>query len=147
MFLNVNFKKLHSDATLPVYSSQGAAALDITCVARFWDEDTQNFVYDTGLAVEIPEGYVGLLFPRSSIANTQLMLSNAVGVVDSDFRGNILFKFRDLEYGTLFDGTVYKPGDRIGQLIIIPIPQVIPAFVDELSSTERGGGGFGSTGN
>jgi dUTP pyrophosphatase len=73
--------------------------------------------YDTGLSMEIPEGYVGLLFPRSSISKTILNLSNSVGVIDSGYRGPIMFKFRYLE-----EGLVYDVGDRIGQILIIPYP-------------------------
>jgi len=99
--------------------------------------------YDTGLSMEIPEGYVGLLFPRSSISKTTLSLANSVGVIDSGYRGSIMFKFRYLGgKGNWF----YNLGDRVGQIIIIPYPTVEFEEVEELSSTERGQGGFGSTG-
>jgi len=141
----LKFKKIHVDATLPKYAVESSAALDMTCVARVWNEVNQNFEYDTGVAVEIPEGYVGLLFPRSSVANTRLILSNSVGVIDPGYRGTVVFKFRDLEYGEGGAG-LYNPGDRIGQLLIVQAPQVTPVFVEKLSDSVRGTGGFGSTG-
>jgi dUTP pyrophosphatase len=96
--------------------------------------------YDTGIAIEIPQGYVGLLFPRSSVSKTVLTLSNSVGVIDSGYRGSIMFKFRYPE-----EGPVYEVGDRVGQIIIMPYPQISFEEVEELSETERGEGGFGST--
>jgi dUTP pyrophosphatase len=97
--------------------------------------------YNTGLAIEIPEGHVGLLFPRSSISKTVLSLANSVGVIDSGYRGSIMFKFRYPE-----EGMVYDVGDRVGQIIIMPYPTIEFEETEELSSTERGQGGFGSTG-
>ena len=96
--------------------------------------------------MEIPEGYVGLIFPRSSIFKTDLRLSNCVGVVDSGYRGEIKFVF-DLAAGPIIDlATCYKPGDRIGQLVIMPYPYIEPEEVIELTNSERGVLGFGSTG-
>ena len=100
-----------------------------------------NYVYLTGIALEIPSGYVGLLFPRSSVSRTCLSLANSVGVVDSGYRGEIMLKF-----GCSSTLSCYKVGDRIGQLIIMPYPQVQFEQVEELSDSDRGEGGFGSTG-
>jgi dUTP pyrophosphatase len=97
--------------------------------------------YDTGLSIEIPEGYVGLLFPRSSVSKTTLNLANSVGVIDSGYRGPLMLKFRYLE-----EGDVYEVGDRVAQLVIMKLPFVEIIEVSELSSSERGEGGFGSTG-
>ena len=141
----LKFRKIHVDATLPRYAVESSAALDLTCVTRIWNEETQNFEYDTGICVEIPEGYVGLLFPRSSVSATRLLLANSVGVIDPGYRGTIIFKFRDLEYAGGVVG-LYNPGDRIGQLLIVQAPQVTPVFVESLSESIRGKGGFGSTG-
>ena len=102
-----------------------------------------NYVYLTGIALEIPPGYVGLLFPRSSVSKTCLSLANSVGVVDSGYRGEIMLKYRDAGEANSF----YKTGDRVGQLIVLPYPQIELIEVEELSSTERGDGGFGSTGS
>ena len=97
--------------------------------------------FGIGLAVEIPEGHVGLLFPRSSVYKSGLTLTNSVGVIDSGYRGEIMMKFQVSSISNM-----YKVGDRVGQLLIVPYPQVEFEEVDELSSTERGKGGYGSTG-
>jgi dUTP pyrophosphatase len=139
----VKIKKLHDNAVIPVYSKPGDAGLDL--VATSIDDDSyNNIVYGTGLAVEIPEGHVGLLYPRSSNSKTDLYLTNHVGVIDSGYRGEIMFKFRPIN--GIDDAYIYAVGDRIGQLIIMPYPSVTFKEVDELSTTERGEGGYGSTG-
>lgn len=140
--LKVKIKKLSKDSVLPTYSKYGDAGLDLTAISEKWNEDNSIVTYDTGLAIEIPKGYVGLLFPRSSIYKTSLDLTNAVGVIDSGYRGSIMLKFRYVE-----EGMVYDVGDRVGQLIIIPYPQIEFEESEELSETERGSGGYGSTGN
>ncbi len=134
-------KRLHPDAKLPRYGSDGAAGMDLTATG-FTLED--NIVtYSTGLSVEIPEGYVGLLFPRSSIKNLPLTLANSVGVIDSDYRGEIKVSFRIIPETS---GDPYSPGDRICQLVLLKNPFISIEEVDELSDTTRGSGGFGSTG-
>ena len=140
--LKVKIKKLSKNSVLPTYSKVGDAGLDLTAISENWNEDNSIVTYDTGLAIEIPKGHVGLLFPRSSIYKTSLDLTNAVGVIDSGYRGSIMFKFRYVE-----EGMVYDVGDRVGQLIILPYPQIEFEEVEELSETERGSGGYGSTGN
>ena len=137
--MKVKMKKLHPDAVIPKYAKPGDAGMDLTAVEmeRAWEIVT----YKTGLAVEIPEGHMGLLFPRSSVYKTSMALSNCVGVIDSGYRGEIMMKFRG---GPAV--TCYEVGDRIGQLIIMPYPQIEIEEVDSLSSTERGHGGYGSTG-
>ena len=139
--MNVKIKKLHPDAVIPKYSKVGDAGLDLTAISEKWNEDNSVVTYDTGLAIEIPKGHVGLLFPRSSIYKTSLDLTNAVGVIDSGYRGSIMFKFRYVE-----EGMVYDVGDRVGQLIILPYPEIEFEEVEELSDSERNDGGFGSTG-
>lgn len=138
----VKIKKLNSNAVIPSYQKKGDAGLDLVCISEKWNENNTMVTYDTGLAVEIPEGYVGLLFPRSSVAKTSLILSNSVGVIDSGYRGSIMMKYRYPK-----EGMVYEIGDRVGQLIIIPYPQIEFEEVEELSKTERGIGSYGSTGN
>lgn len=140
--MKVKIKKLHPDAVIPQYAKPGDAGLDLVAVTETWNKANTMVTYDTGLAIEIPDGYVGLVFPRSSISKTILSLSNSVGVIDSGYRGPIMFKFRYPE-----EGPVYDTGDRVAQLIIMPYPQIEFEEVEELSSTERGEGGFGSTGN
>ena len=136
----LKFKKLHEDAIIPSYAKPGDAGLDLTAVTESWNLDIVT--YGTGLAVEIPEGFVGLLTPRSSVYKTGLFLANSVGVIDSGYRGEIMFKYRSLD-----SGLQYYIKDRVGQLLLVPIPLIKTLEVDELSSTDRGEGGFGSTGN
>jgi dUTP pyrophosphatase len=141
--MKIKIKKLHKDAIIPTYAKPGDAGMDLTAVKAdantLWDYIT----YHTGLAIEIPEGYVGLLFPRSSVYKTEQLLSNSVGVIDSGYRGEIMLKYTR---GSAIRKTSYKPGDRVGQLIILPYPQVHFLEVESLSETERGEGGYGSTG-
>lgn len=137
----LKIKKLHEDAVIPSYAKTGDAGLDLTAISESWNDDSSIVTYGTGLAIEIPEGHVGLLFPRSSVYKTTLCLSNSVGVIDSGYRGEVMLKFRYLE-----DGMVYDIKDRVGQLIVMPIPTMEILEVDELSETERGEGGYGSTG-
>lgn len=139
--INVKIKKLHPDAVIPQYAKEGDAGMDLVAVSETWNENNTMVTYDTGLAMEIPNGFVGLLFPRSSVSKTTLSLANCVGVIDSGYRGPVMLKFRYLE-----EGDVYDIGDRVGQLVIVELPFVQVTEVDELSSTERGTGGFGSTG-
>lgn len=141
--MQVRIKKLHAAAVIPAYSKSGDAAMDLTAISIEKDDDG-NAVYGTGLAIEIPDGYVGLLFPRSSNSKTHLYLTNHVGVIDSGYRGEIKFKFRPIN--GFVDARVYAKYDRVGQLIILPYPQIELVESDELSETERGDGGFGSTG-
>ena len=141
--MEVKIKKLHAAAVIPSYSKLGDAAMDLTAISIEKDDDG-NAVYGTGLAIEIPDGYVGLLFPRSSNSKTHLYLTNHVGVIDSGYRGEIKFKFRPIN--GFIDARVYAKYDRVGQLIILPYPQIELVESDELSETERGDGGFGSTG-
>jgi dUTP pyrophosphatase len=140
--MKVRIKKLHEAAIVPKYSKPGDAGLDLTATEIIKEEGFQ-ITYGTGLAVEIPLGYVGLIFPRSSIRNYELALTNCVGVVDSGYRGEIQFTFNKI--GGV-PSKKYDVGDRIGQLIILPYPQIELEQVSELSSTERGDGGFGSSG-
>ena len=141
-FVKVRFKKLQSEAIIPSYAKPGDAGMDMTATSIV--DDAFQVTYGTGIAVEIPEGYVGLIFPRSSIRKYQLQLSNSVGVIDSGYRGEIQFTFN--KTGGV-PSKKYEVGDRIGQLIIMPFPTVLPIESEDLSDSERGTGGFGSTGN
>ena len=152
--LEVKIKKLHKDAVIPKYETVGAVGMDLTAVSKEYDE-YGNICYDTGLAFEIPENHVGLIFPRSSLSKKDLMLTNSVGVIDSDYRGSVSFKFKPTNAFSFYTERVihietadeYEVGDRIGQIIILPYPKVSFVEVDGLSETERGTGGFGSTDN
>ncbi len=138
--MEVKFKKRHENAKIPSYTLQGDAGLDMTCVSV---EDTGTHLkYNTGLSVEIPQGHVGLLFPRSSICKKSLSLSNSIGVIDETYRGNILAIFNKNNN----DLPVYEIGERCCQLIIIPYPKIQPVEVDELQDSVRGENGIGSTG-
>lgn len=139
--MKVRFKKLSDSAVLPSYAKPGDAGLDLTAT-KVINSGERFITYGTDLAVEIPEGFVGLIFPRSSIRKTDLILSNSVGVIDSGYRGEIQFTFKKKG----FESIAYHEGERIGQLVIIPYPQIEVEQAMELSETERGEGGFGSTG-
>lgn len=150
--LEVKIKKLHKDAVIPKYETVGSAGMDLTAVSKEYDGHG-NICYDTGLAFEIPENHVGLIFPRSSLSKKDLMLTNSVGVIDSDYRGGVSFKFKPTNAFSFYTERVihietaneYEVGDRIGQIIVVPYPKVSFIEVNELSETERGTGGFGST--
>lgn len=147
--MKVKIKKLHKDAVIPKYAKIGDAGLDMAAVSHEYENATGCHVYKTGLAIEIPENHVGLLFPRSSLSKYEMVLTNHVGVIDSGYRGEICFKFKefygeqDLDSNTI---NLYNVGDRVGQLLIIPYPQIEFEEVEELSKTERGAGGYGSSG-
>jgi dUTP pyrophosphatase len=167
--MKLKIKRLNKKAVLPSYAHQGDAGLDLTATSRVFDE-FGNVSYGTGLAISVPEGHVGLLFSRSSNCKKDLLLNNAVGVLDSSYTGEVFFKYKPsavfsdktgkLGSDSLFAETIelpikenwmtpqiYEIGDRIGQLIIIPYPTMEIEEVEELSTTERGTDGFGSTGN
>lgn len=140
--MKVRIKKLSPEAKIPSYSKPGDAGLDLT--ATSCNTNGSYIEMGTGLAIEIPDGFVGLIFPRSSISNKDLLLYNSVGVCDSKFRGEIKFRFKQTNSRMM--PNIYEIGDRIGQLIILPFPQIEPEEVQELSETERGQGSYGSTG-
>lgn len=135
------FKKIFFDAEIPSYIKKGDAGMDLR--ARSLTRTGQYYEYGTGLGLETPEGYVALLFPRSSISNTDHYLRNSVGVIDSGYRGEIKVRMSVPELG----GKEYAIGDKIAQLVIIKLPWVEIQEIEELSETDRGEGGFGSTGN
>jgi dUTP pyrophosphatase len=165
--MKVNFKKLDEKAVKPTFGKPGDAGADLVAtevdIASRFDEG--QVIYHTGLAVEIPEGMVGLIFPRSSIRNYELTMANSVGVIDSGYRGEIMVTFNikadnkmleALAHNDSLEGLftdienrpfeIYKEGDRIAQLVIVPVPLIQYVEVDELSETQRGEGGHGSTG-
>ena len=147
--MDVKIKKLYEGAVIPSYAKPGDAGLDLTAVSYNYKKDIDCHVYGTGIAVEIPEGYVGLIYPRSSNRKTESYLTNHVGVVDSGYRGEIMLSFKTRDYKEGQIQQLFKPyevGDRIAQLIIIPYPKIEFKVVDELSTTERGESGHGSTG-
>ena len=152
--LDVKIKKLFPESKLPVYSKPGDAGMDLFAHSIKPSENNRDpyLEYGTGIAVKIPDGYVGLLFPRSSISKTPYILANSVGIIDSGYTGEIKLRYKidstvveHSQYGNV-DVEYYDIGDKIGQLMILPYPTVNLIEVDELPTTERGDGGFGSTG-
>lgn len=176
--MDVKIKKIFDTAVIPSYAKPGDAGMDLTCISVSFNPDYNTIEYGTGVAIEIPEGHVGLLFPRSSQKKKDLILTNHVGVIDSGYRGEIkaafkltnpyweVFNDEDVFDEALSSGEflyyedakdevlnepsqagIYALGDRICQLVIVPIPKVNLVETDNLSDSERGDGGFGSTGN
>ena len=143
--LKIKIKKLNDFAVVPVYATEGAAGMDMTAISKTYD-DHGNIVYGTGIAMEIPEGYVGIVAPRSSNAKKGLVMGNSIGIIDSDYRGEITFKFKPLPklFGEQMED--YNVGDRIGQITFLAYPKIEFEEVKELSETPRGKGGYGSTG-
>lgn len=142
--MKIKIKRLSPDAVVPVYGKVGDAGLDFTAISQ--TENTLYTEYGTGLAVEIPPGFVGLIFPRSSCSDYSQILSNCVGVLDSNYRGEIKFRFKDVHKGSLAYAKDYQIGNKIGQLIVMPIPSVEFEEVEELGETNRGTAGYGSSG-
>lgn len=148
--MNIKVKKLRKDAIIPTRGSAGSAGYDIYA-ARSYDLDGSEYIippHETvkipiGLAFELPDGYFAGLFARSGLATKEgLRLANCVAVCDTDYRGEYIVPIHNdsNEWRTI------KPGDRIAQMILLPYQSLIFEEVDELSETERGEGGFGSTG-
>jgi len=141
--VNLKFKLLNENAKKPTNAYENAAAWDMyaTGINIVENNDFGYIEYTTGIAVEIPKGYVGKIYPRSSVSNTGLLLSNSVGIIDSDYRGEIKFRFKYIK-----GSKKYNVDDRIGQFLIektIPIKWIES---EELSETNRGSGGYGSSG-
>jgi dUTP pyrophosphatase len=144
----IKVKKLRENAKLPVKTTEGAAGYDLTAATEEklkMIRDVPYLEYKTGLAIQIPEGHAGLLMARSSISKDKtLMMGASVGLLDADFTGEITFVFKELGRGS---GVKYNVGDRIGQLVIIPIvDDAVFMEVDELPPTTRGSSGYGSSG-
>ena len=141
--LEIKFKKLVETAKCPTKAQPTDAGADLTAVSREWNEELKCWIYGTGIATEIPEGYVGLVFPRSSIRKYTLAQCNAVGIIDAHYRGEIMLSYKP----TSDVQKLYEIGDKIAQLIIIPYPEVSYTEVETLSETDRGENGHGSSGN
>ena len=143
--IKVNFKKLNEKAIAPTYGTEFSAGADLYACegGEVTIEAGESKLIHTGLSLEIPEGYAGLIYARSGIATKRgLAPANKVGVIDSDYRGEIMV--------CLFNHSsapqTIADGDRIAQMVITPFLKVDYTEVSELSDTERGAGGFGSTG-
>lgn len=150
--LDVKIKKLNENAVIPTYAHDTDAGLDFTTTSYEYKEDIDCHVYGTGLAVEIPEGFVGLCFPRSSNRKTEAYLTNSVGVIDSGYRGEVMASFKNRTKIDYDNGEIpqlvkpYEVGERVFQMIILPYPKVNFIEVEELSDSDRGENGHGSTG-
>lgn len=144
--IKLKIKKLVPEAVVPTYGTEGAACFDLYAVNGEVLREDSSVLVKTGLAVEVPEGHVMLVFSRSGQGfNHGIRLSNCVGVIDSDYRGEICTK---LHKDPSFPQTKYvvKPGDRVAQALILPVNQVSFEVAEQLTETERGNNGFGSTG-
>lgn len=142
MGLKVKVKRLCDEAVLPSRAHESDAGFDLVAVSVEEDRKRGIVTYGTGIAVEIPEGHVGLLFPRSSVYRHQLQLANGVGVIDAGYRGEVMLKYRIVQPHI----SRYGIGDRVGQLVVLELPKVSIEEVGELEGSDRGDGGFGSTG-
>lgn len=145
MKFDINIKKINDKAIIPTYGSEYAAGADMyACLdAAVQIEPGQTVLIHTGIAMEIPAGYAGLVYARSGLASKKgLAPANKVGVIDADYRGEIMVALHN--HGTQTQSV--EPGERIVQLVIAPYITGVFHQVDELSDTVRGDGGFGSTG-
>lgn len=141
----VKIKKLNDNAIIPTYGSLGAAGADLYALTdgAVSIESDATVLIGTGVAMEIPEGYVGLIFARSGLSTKQgLAPANKVGVIDSDYRGEIKVPLFNQSKET----RIIESGERIAQIAIVPFVQAQFSECDELDDTNRGTGGFGSTG-
>ena len=141
--MQIRYKKTTAEAVEPKVATAGSAGADISASEDITIKPGETRLIPTGLVMEIPAGHVGLMFPRSGLSlKTSLRQPNSVGVIDSDYRGEVRGMFTNT--GTC--DVVIRRGDRIAQMIVLPIPGVEWVEVAELGKTERGEGGFGSTG-
>lgn len=144
--MNIKIAKINPNAKLPTQATEGSDGLDLYATEVVYDKENNKLICKSGIAIELPKGYCGLLFPRSSVSFTRLRLANSVGLIDNDYRGEItaVFDIKDFEKYK----SDYKVGDRFAQLKITASPNVNIEEVpyEELSSTTRGKGGYGSTG-
>lgn len=140
--MKIQIKKLNEKAIIPKRAKPSDAGMDLTATSYTFEND--RHIYGTGLAIRIPEGHVGLIFPRSSICKYNQRLTNSVGVIDAGYLGEIKFVFENI--GMDNSKPVYDVGERIGQLIVIPYPEYSFEEVEDLGTSDRGTGGFGSSG-
>lgn len=145
--MKVKYKQTHPNAVTPTKGSEHSAGLDLTAVSKTkiyssTYNDVLYIEYSFGLAFEIPEGHLGFILPRSSISKKKLSLSNSLGLIDSDFRGTLTARFRVQDNDQKYE---YDIGDKIAQLVILPYPEIELEKTEELSETQRGEGGYGST--
>jgi dUTP diphosphatase len=142
--MRLEFRRLDPDAKLPTYARPGDAGLDLSSAVDVTVEPGRRAMIPTGLAVAIPEGHAGLVLPRSGLASKQgLTLANSPGLIDAGYRGEVTCAVVNLDPG---EPVTIRRGDRIAQLVVVEVPAMEPVWVDELPASERGHGGFGSSG-
>ncbi len=140
--MKVKLRKLHPNAVIPTYATDGSGAFDLTAISR--EITSSGIIYGTGLSFDVPKGNALFVYSRSGHGfRNALRLANSVGVIDSDYRGEVMVKM-------VYDGEGYADwpyiGDRIAQGIILKVPHIEFEEVEELSDTQRGVNGFGSSG-
>lgn len=143
--MKVKIKKVDHNAIIPIKAHAADAGFDLYCTNTAVDYKKQQLICRTGLAFEIPEGYAGLLFPCRSVSSKPLMMDHSVGVINSGCRGEVTVRFFITNMMEFYTND-YQAGDRIAQLIIIPYPEIEFEETDSLSESDRGTGGYGSTG-
>ncbi len=143
MPVRIRFKKLDENAQVPTYGSLAAAGADLYALEGADLQPGQSVLIHTGIALEIPEGYAGLIYARSGLATKRgLAPANKVGVIDADYRGEIMVCL----YNHSTQPQRVDAGERVAQLVVTPFLRVDFEEADDLSDTHRGAGGFGSTG-
>lgn len=141
--MKINYKQVHDNLITPAYAKEGDAGMDLTAVEveRSGNWFFPLYTYRTGVALELPKTYFMMLVPRSSLSKKLMWMANHVGIIDSGYRGELIFKFR-----SILGIKPYKVGERIGQMVLMRKNKIEPNLVVDLSKSERGEGGFGSTG-
>lgn len=141
--IEVKFKKAHEDAKLPIYSSDGAVGADVSSVEDVVIKQKETVLVDTGLDCRIPDGYEIQVRPRSGLAlKHNITVINSPGTIDPDYTGKLKIMLHNL--GSR--GFQINKGDRIAQIVVAPITRATFSYTEEDKDTERGSGGFGSTG-
>jgi dUTP pyrophosphatase len=142
--MELRFRTLSEAATIPSRAHEGDAGLDLHSAQSAHIGPGERWQISTGLAVEIPEGHAGLVMPRSGLAlRYGISLVNAPGLIDAGYRGEVGVLLLNNDPAEVFR---VEPGDRIAQLVVVPITSLEPVLVDELAESARGEGGFGSSG-
>jgi len=143
--VDLPFKRLREEAVLPSFARDGDAGLDLVSAVDVEVGPGERAMVPTGVAVAIPPGHAGLVVPRSGLASRRgLTLANAPGLIDAGYRGEVTCAVVNLDRT---EAVAIKRGDRIAQLVIVVLPAVAPRWAQELPASERGEGGFGSTGS
>ena len=153
--MKIKFRRLNENAVVPVFATKGAACADVVAT-EIVKQDSYNVTVKLGFATEIPEGYKGVVVPRSSFTQKGWVMQNSPAQIDSDYRGEWMLKFQALTFDAIStrhnlidllpEDFPYEVGDRVAQVYFEKVEQAEFVVVDDLESTERGEGGFGSTG-